>query len=75
MGKIVIEEDIDVENLKSKVAEIINYGLILAPESAISIVKSKLKENYGKVGSLEQRTKESNKEFDCLYANVRELKL
>lgn len=75
MGKIVIEEDIDVEIFKEKVAEITNYGLILAPESVMNIVKSKLKENYGKVGSLEKRAKENNDENNCLYANVRELKL
>ena len=75
MGKLIFEEDIDASEFEEKVLSIINYGLIIAQKKLIGIINSKLKENYGKVKSLEEANKNSKEHEKILYANLSELKL
>lgn len=80
MGKLILDEKIDYDNFDMNVVSISNFGLILAPENKLSIVKNKLKENFGKVMSLEEKeinekNKVDQKDEEILYANVGELKL
>ena len=80
MGKLILDEKLDYDNFNTNVVSISNYGLILAPESKLNIVKNKVAENFGKVMSLEEKEKNAWNKFDqadeeILYANVGELKL
>lgn len=80
MGKLILDEKLDYDKFDMNVVSMSNYGLILAPENKLSIVKNKLVENYGKLMSLEEKEiNEKNKadqvDEEILYANVGELKL
>ncbi len=73
-GKLVLEEDLDYEKFNEKVESITNYGLVVAPDEKLGMVKNKVKENFGAVSALKEKKKELVEE-DILYANMGELVL
>ena len=76
MGKLIISERVSIDNFKEKVASIINYGVIVAPEYMLSIVRDKTSENFGKIKSTEDNNKNLVEETEnIIYSNVAELKL
>lgn len=79
MGKLIIGEDINADNFDEKVVGITNYGLIEAPKNIISLVQSKIKQNYGKIQEFEKevdkREEKKEEKEDILYSNIAELTL
>lgn len=75
MGKLIFEENIDTDKFNKKVLSIINYGVIVVPDHIMGVVNSKLKENYGRVKSLEEASKDKKESEKVLYANLSELTL
>jgi len=76
LGKLIIDKSINIDNFNEKVAAIINYGIIEAPEDILSIVKNKLKENYDGIGILRENDNKNVKDNeDVLYENMADLKL
>lgn len=75
-GKLILDEKLNYEKFNENVIDIINYGLIEVPEDKISIVKNKVKKNYGKIRTKEEmEVKDDETDEEILYANVGELKL
>ncbi len=77
MGKLDIDENLDMDSFVENVLEIRNYGLISVPEDKLTIVKEKVKENNGAISSSKEK-KEKDTEMpkeEVLYANMGELKL
>lgn len=75
LGKLVLEKNLDYGRFSEKVALITNYGLILAPEDKLNIVKNKVKENLGGIKSLQEKKEVVEEEENILYSNMGELKL
>ncbi|WP_427339428.1 hypothetical protein [Caloranaerobacter sp. DY30410] len=75
MGKLVIDENIDLDVLNKKVKSILNFGLIVVPEKAINIVRSKIKENYGNIKMSSSQKDDIEKKENILYSNTGELRL
>lgn len=75
VGKLIFEENIEIDKFKEKVLSIINYGIIIAPEHLMGAVNSKLKENYGKVKSSKEINSDKKESERILYANLLELTL
>lgn len=77
MGKLQIDDNLDMESFAKNVLEIKNYGLIVVPEDKLAMVKEKVKENKGAIISdKDKREKGIEKEKeDILYSNMGELKL
>ncbi|KGG81287.1 hypothetical protein Y919_01295 [Caloranaerobacter azorensis H53214] len=71
MGKLVIDENIDVDVFNKKVKSILNFGLIVAPEKVINIVRSKIEEDYGRIKM--SSSQKDNMEANILYSNTGEL--
>ena len=51
MGKLVLDEKLDYDSFDKNVALIKNFGVIEVPEEKLSLVKGKVKENFGKIKS------------------------
>ncbi len=75
MGKLIFEENIEVDKFNEKVLSMINYGIIIAPEHLMGAINSKLNENYGKVKSSEETNSDKKESEMILYANLLELTL
>jgi len=75
MGKLIFEENIEVDKFKEKVLSMINYGIIIAPEHLMGAINSKLNENYGKVKSSEETDSDKKESERILYVNLLELTL
>lgn len=77
MGKVVIDEDVNVNNFNEMVSEIINYGVIAVSKDKMSLVKNKVNKNYGSIKELitEEEKDKENLDEDILYKNIGELKL
>lgn len=75
-GKLIIDNNLDYDSLIKYVVAIKNYGVIEGPEDKLSIIKSVIKQNYGKVKATGENEKEEiDKDEDILYENIGELKL
>lgn len=75
-GRLVFDESIDYDKFNKNVESIINYGLILVSKDKLDIVKEKVKDNYGKISSLEDyENKKQNSDKKTLYANMVKVKL
>lgn len=75
-GKLVLDENLNYDSFVENVISIKNYGLIEGPEDKLGIIRSVIKENYGKIKAVgEDKKGEGDKEEDILYSNVGELKL
>lgn len=76
MGKLIIDENINDDKFNENVVLITNYGLVEVPEEKLSMVKNKVRDNYGKIGSpIEKKDEVIQNEEHVLYANMGELKL
>lgn len=76
MGKLVLDEELDYDSFIKNVIYIENFGSIKVPEEKISLVKAKVKKNFGVIKSdKEAEEKKTEKEENILYANMGELKL
>lgn len=75
MGKLVLDEKLDYDSFIKNVALIKNFGAIEAPEEKISLVRDKVKENFGKIKSANENKELEEEPEDILYANIGELKL
>lgn len=77
MGKLDIDENLDIETFSKNVVEIRNYGLIVVPEDKLDIIKEKVKVNRGAISSAKERQEKAKAESkeEILYANMGELKL
>lgn len=77
VGKLDIDEKLDMESFINNVLEIRNYGLIVAAEDKLPIVKEKVKINKGAISSAKERQEKAKAESkeEILYANMGELKL
>ncbi len=75
-GKITVEESYDIKKLEG-IASIINFGAIEVPLDKMSALKSKIKENYGKIKEKvnDEGVKLDKEDEDILYSNIGELKL
>lgn len=74
-GKLVLDENLNYDSFVEKVLSIKNYGVIEGPEDKLGIIRSVIKENYGKIKSASERDKKEEREKDILYSNIGELKL
>jgi hypothetical protein len=75
VGKLIFEDNIEIDKFKKKILSIINHGIIIAPEHLMGAVNSKLKENYGKVKSSKEINSDKKESERILYANLLELTL
>ena len=76
MGKLVFQEDVDVENIERYVHGIDNFGVIEAPSKLVGVLNNKANKNYGKIReplSKDEEVKKQDK--DLMYGNIGELKL
>ena len=75
-GKLVLDENLNYDSFVENVISIKNYGAVEVPEEQLSIVRRKVKVNYGKIKVAgEDKKEETDKEENILYSNVGELKL
>lgn len=75
-GKLSLDENLNYDSFVNNVVSIKNYGVIEGPEDKMGIIRSVVKENYGKIkASGENKKEEVDKEEDILYSNIGELKL
>jgi hypothetical protein len=49
VGKLTFTDDITPELAKSKIKDIKNFGVIVAPEKIYGVIMSKVSENFGKI--------------------------
>lgn len=80
MGKLIIEDSVNVENIEKYLHSINNFGLIEAPAKLIGVLNNKTDKNYGKIReplkSVKSEDKGQEKEKnDIMYSNMGELKL
>lgn len=76
MGKLVLDAEFDYDSFIKNVIYIENFGSIKVPEEKISLVKAKVKKNFGVIKSDKgAEEKKTEKEENILYANMGELKL
>ncbi len=75
-GKLLLDENLDYDSFAKYVVSIKNYGVIEGPEDKLSIIRSVVRENYGKIKATgENKNNEVDSEEDILYENIGELKL
>lgn len=76
MGKLIFQEDIDVENIERYIHSIDNFGLIEAPSKFVGVLNNKTNKNYGKIREpLSDDGEVKKQDKDIMYSNMGELKL
>ncbi|MCK9443467.1 MAG: hypothetical protein M0Q14_02875 [Tissierellaceae bacterium] len=75
MGKLIIDENLDMDKFTESVVEIVNYGVVEAPQDKLAMVESKITINNGKVRISKKQEEKVEVDEDVLYEGMGELKL